>query len=427
MATYAICIKTNTMAKWKQVVAALLQKHADKHPSVFTYYDSIEETRPALETVLPYYTCFVAEPEECDKKFVAKVLRLTRSLTPDEYSATLWGILTGSDMECALKIAQYSKPLLISNVLGNTNFPMYKCDYATFYSEGSKTVAYTKIPTSDDTPKISCSVDLAKHFSTDLNSGKFDLIITSAHASEHDWKIGYNFDAGKLYDSDNILMGEGPEGETYKISSPNPKVYIAAGNCLMGSVLADSCMATAWMNSCSVMQMIGYTEPSWFGVGGWNTFNYFFQSRGMFNLAQAYYANMQTMKYLSSISSDSRFIEGVDYDLDAVAFYGDPAWDARMPLPKASGVYPNTFEFKEVSQKPWTIQVITTGSGCWDGDSGDDTHYSPKRQPFYIFPRRLKNPKLIKGNAIVTSMFALFLEKGKFEKGQVVEVIIEEC
>jgi hypothetical protein len=303
---------------------------------------------------------------------------------------------------------------------------MYKCDYATFYSEGSKKVAYTKTPTSTDTPKIECSEDLAKHFADDLNSGKFDLLITSAHASEHDWKIGYNFNGGKFYDDQNNLYGLGINGDKYKVASTNPKVYIAAGNCLMGSILPDSCMATAWMNSCSVMQMVAYTEPTWFGVGGWNTFNYFFQSRGMFNLSQSYYANMQTMKYLRSISSDPKYIEGADYDLSTVAFYGDPAWDARLPYPSEVGVTPNTFEFKVVSQKPWTVKVIATGSGSWD-DSSDDTHYSPKRQPFFIFPRRLKNPKLVKGDAIVTSMFALILAKGKFEKGEEIEVIIEEC
>ena len=52
-------------------------------------------------------------------------------------------------------------------------------------------------------------------------------------------------------------------------ASGKVKVYSAAGNCLMGNINSDHCMALAWMRSAGVRQMFGYTVPTWFGFGGW--------------------------------------------------------------------------------------------------------------------------------------------------------------
>lgn len=79
-------------------------------------------------------------------------------------------------------------------------------------------------------------------------------MITSAHATEHDWRIGYTFKTGSFQmDEQNQLFGINLQSKRTDIVSSNPKVYCAAGNCLMGHIKSANCMALAWMKSANVL------------------------------------------------------------------------------------------------------------------------------------------------------------------------------
>jgi zinc protease len=87
-------------------------------------------------------------------------------------------------------------------------------------------------------------------------------------------------------------------------------------------------MALAWMNSAGVHQMIGYTVPTWFGYAGWGCLDYFVEQPGRYTFTEAFFANHHALVYC--LENDAGNQRGLQFDRDAVAFYGDPAWAARM-------------------------------------------------------------------------------------------------
>jgi zinc protease len=118
-------------------------------------------------------------------------------------------------------------------------------------------------------------------------------------------------------------------------------------------------MALAYMKSAAVRQMAGYIQPTWYGYQGWGMLDYFVEQPGRFNMNEAWRANNQALVnrienyFPGSEKIDQAKIEdgtvkpeiggkakaagltamdlqGLLYDRDHVAFYGDPAWDARM-------------------------------------------------------------------------------------------------
>ena len=110
--------------------------------------------------------------------------------------------------------------------------------------------------------------------------------------------------------------------------------------------------------------MIGYTVPSWYGYGGWGMLDYFLEQPGRFTLAEAFFANQQALLHRlatcfpgdemaavsgnglppgSKPSAEAKALglteqdcTGLLYDRDVVAFYGDPAWEARMATAAAA-------------------------------------------------------------------------------------------
>jgi zinc protease len=133
----------------------------------------------------------------------------------------------------------------------------------------------------------------------------------------------------------------------------------------MGHIDGPQAMALAFMNSAGVNQMIGYTVPTWYGYAGWGMLDYFVEQPGRFTLAEAFIANQQALRHRletsfpgvgkepsagprrprgiadpqTELSERARAAgltrqdaQGLLYDRDTVAFYGDPAWSARMAL-----------------------------------------------------------------------------------------------
>jgi zinc protease len=87
---------------------------------------------------MPRYACFVAEPKEASREFVAQVHRLTRRLNEDPYTDCFWGILTGYDATNALHIVRQTKPLTICKVASGTTLAMDMIQEGVCYSELEK-------------------------------------------------------------------------------------------------------------------------------------------------------------------------------------------------------------------------------------------------------------------------------------------------
>ncbi|MHC4880193.1 MAG: hypothetical protein ACYTGL_27400 [Planctomycetota bacterium] len=361
---YSIVVSSSTHSDpaWKSVVTALQEKHTGA--DVVTWDGSVDEALPVLRQQHPRYTCFVATHAEAGRQFVADVHQLTRRLDADPYTDTLWGILTGYDAANALLIAKTSEPLTVRKVASGTEVALDMCSQGIWYDE---LVKHKKVSKSDggDVKEERGPGDTTRALAETLTEDAADLFVTSGHATERDWQIGYRYRNGQFRSQAGRMFGVPTQGERFEIRSPNPKVYLPIGNCLMGHIDGPDAMALAWMNDVGVRQMIGYTVLTWYGYGGWGVLDYFVEQPGRYTLTEAFHANHHALihrldtnysdivttavvpgsrniptaqpndtgRELGLTAFDSR---GLLWDRDTVAFYGDPAWTARMePRPTA--------------------------------------------------------------------------------------------
>jgi zinc protease len=351
---YAVVVSQATQADvdWQPVVDALVAKHA---AAVIGYAADLDESLAELKRQFPRYVCFVAKPEEATKQFVAQVHRLTRKLDDDPYTDALWGILTGYDATCALRIAQQGTPLVIERVASGTEIALDHCTEGLWYSELDRG-RMTRKSRGGQAADEKGPADTTQALADSLNQYQAQLFVTSGHATERDWQIGFRYRNGQFRCAEGQLYGLDTAKQKIPINSTNPKVYLPIGNCLMGHIDSRDAMALAFMNSAGVDQMIGYTVLTWYGYAGWGLLDYFVEQPGRFTLAEAFFANQQALLHrlesnfpgLASADGDAgdrpiqetaasraagvsvQDARGLLYDRDALALYGDPAWSAKM-------------------------------------------------------------------------------------------------
>lgn len=308
---------------WAAVAAALQAKHGGGR---IAWDGSVTNALPALRAALPRRACFVTRPEEATRGFVAQVHQLTRALDDDPWGDCLWGILTGHDASNALAIARTAAPLTIRRGAGGTSIPLGRMPEGIWYDEGRRGHAVEK-RAGGEPRDVEAPGDTTRTLVDLLNGGTVDLFVTSGHATERDWQIGYSYRNGQFRSKAGRMLGVDTFGGEHEVRSTNPKVYLPVGNCLMGHIDGPDAMALAWMNAAGVRQMIGYTVPTWFGYMGWGILDYFVDQPGRFTLAEAFFANQQAL--LAELQRNPAS-KGHRFDRDVVAFYGDPGWDARM-------------------------------------------------------------------------------------------------
>ena len=217
--------------------------------------------------------------------------------------------------------------------------------------------------------------------------------------------------------------------------SPNPKVYLPIGNCLMGHIDGPDAMALAYMNSAGVRQMVGYTVLTWYGYAGWGCLDYFVEQPGRYTFAEAFFANQQALierletnfpeiarletspgvptrvKFNLSDAARKAGLSvqdgiGLLHDRDVVALYGDPAWSAKMAPGKLeyeqtlTEPSPGTFvlEIKPLNGEKSFEPVNTNGS-------------QRGGRPFIqLLPRRVKAIQITHGkelSPVITDNFVL--------------------
>ncbi len=405
---YAVVVSEATQREpsWRAVVQALVAKHQAR---VVTYRDDVTSVCADLAKRLPTHVAFVAQPQEAGRKFVVAIHQMMRQLDDDPYTDALWGIVTGYDAADALRIAQRREPLVIrcgGSGAGKGWIEHLPRGFASY--EGAKDKFWTW--RDGRVTETSVKPDTAKSLADGLNTMAPEVFITSGHATEQDWQIGYGFDGGSFRCERGQLYAVNTEGKRFDIHSPTPKVYLPAGNCLIGHIPRADCMATAWMHSGGVYQMFGYTDVTWFGYMGWGTLELFLSGR--YNLAEAFFFNNQALIHkLLTEKPVGNELKGLLYDRDIVAFYGDPAWDARMPR----------------SDCGWTEQVLATaGKVTFTLTTTRDGKW-PSRPVCVWLPQRFPGAKVVEGEPykpLVTDNFLLLPLQGKFQRGEQIRVII---
>jgi hypothetical protein len=393
---------THDQLDWKPVVEALVKKYDAK---VIVYENVVTESLVELQERFPRYTCFVAKPTEATRQLVADVHRLTRQLDDDPYTDTRWGILTGYDAANAMAIAQHAEPLVVRKVASGTEFALQCCEQGLWYDELVKNKMVRKQP-GGRIERLQGPDDTTAALVDTLNEYQPDLFITSGHATERDWQIGFRYRNGQFRCANGRLYGLDTQGQKHPINSPNPKVYLPVGNCLMGHIKDRDAMALAWMNSGGVKQMLGYTVTTWYGYGGWGCLDYFVEQPGRYTLSEAFLANHHALVHrLGDPATDAGDQRGLAHDRDVVAFYGDPAWEARM----APG-------------KPAYEQTLATNDGLYTFEIRPhlgDKSFAPVNtngsqrggRPFvHLLDRRIKEVQIVEGSdwkPVITDDFIL--------------------
>lgn len=388
-ADYVIVVSqsTNEDAQWKPVVQALQRKH---DATVVTFDQGVAGAREALQQSHPKYTCFVAKPTEATRQFVADVHQLTRKIDDDPYTDTFWGILTGYDAANALRIAKHGEPLTINKVAGGTEFAMEMVEQGLWYDELVKGKMVAKTPGSS--PKQEeVEADTTAALVNSLNDYQPDLFITSGHATERDWMIGFTYRNGFFKSKAGQMFGEDTQKQKIEVDSDNPKVYLPIGNCLMGHIDGPDAMALAWMNDAGVNQMIGYTVPTWFGYQGWGVLDYFVEQPGRYTMTEAFFANHHALIY--NIENKIGNEKGMTFDRDVVAFYGNPAWQATMAdREKAYG--------QELTVEDGVYTLTITGNRGEDSFKPVNTNGSQRgwRPIVQFLPHRVRDIEIIAGD-----------------------------
>jgi zinc protease len=312
---------------WRAVCDKLSQKH--EGALVLTWKQSPAECLDSLKKAFPRHVCFLARPAEATEAFVRAVHQLTRKFDDDPYTDCLWGILTGFDAANALQIASENNPLTIRKVASGTEVALDRCQEGVWYCELRQGRMVRKSsgaqPAEETAPR-----DTTEALAKTLTDYQADLFVTSGHATERDWQIGYSYKNGSWRSKAGELFGVDTAGRKIPIHSDHPRVFMPIGNCLMGHIDGPDAMALAFMKSAGVRQMLGYVVPTWFGYQGWGCLDYFVEQPGRFTFAEAFFANHHALIHRLAANPSNSDRKGLEFDRDVVAFYGDPAWEARM-------------------------------------------------------------------------------------------------
>jgi zinc protease len=491
----AVVVSVGTAAAWPRVLAALEHKHCAFGVTtvVISSAESVDsdETTSALRHLTSLRNVvFVARWHECGEAYVRAIHRLTRGLDPTHpFSDVVWGVITAHDEAGAVTIAEETEPLAVRRVVSGTveGVDLRAFQSGVAFNELVQRHGVVKVgPTVDDGSDAAGGVDVdvvsdaTMAIKQEIEHPETDMIITSGHARESEWNIGFRFPGGQFRPSHETgALHAHPVGHAIGPDAIQPhnssavgavddrgeddddgdsigreinaagkrKVYCAAGNCLMGHVNSDRSMALAWFKSCGVRQMVGYTVPTWFGFAGWGVHRYLWANVGALTFAEAYFANQQALQLrmleLCAVGDHTHEdptpptraqwnpseLDGLLFDSDATVFFGDPSWEARMvPTGTPSGRDFYAIEVIENSENPVDVNVevrITTlRPGCWTATCADDKTTLPGRPPFALRPPGPSYGSHISlsddTGIIVTPVFVLVPLTGSFEAGQVI-------
>ncbi len=390
---------TGSDTEWVKVINALESKYESS--KVIRFPDgSPEAVLEKIRKIRPRYTCFVAKHPEVTRAMVTKIHQLTRSIDDDPYTDTIWGILTGYDSENALSIAKTREPLTIERVASGTEVALDHCLEGVWHCELKKGKIVRK-NRNQNPIELKGPADSTEALAKTLTEYQAQLFVTSGHATERGWQIGFSYRNGYFKSKNGNLFGHDTKGKKIAINSPNPKVYMPIGNCLMGHIDDQQAMALAWLKSGGVRQMLGYTVPTWYGYAGWGCLDYFVEQPGRYSFAESFFANQHALIHrletffpglagkkmtdpnqATAIGSKVKLSKaakqaglraqdaaGLLFDRDSVVFYGDPGWDAKLAkgerayeqsLNKKDSIY--TFKITPIRGKKSFEPINTNGS-----------------------------------------------------------------
>ena len=338
---YAVVVSQSTAATdgWDDVLSALVSKHS---APVVSYSGSPfpAGVRDELAALHPRYVCFVAQHEEVTDAFVQNVHELTRQLDDDPFGDCVWGIITGARTEDAMRLSSATPRLEIqAGLLKAAGYYLEWLPRGVFHSEGDSGTMWVKESGGETEERTDGPLDDTEPLVSGLNSGHYQLFVTSGHASEYNYQLHWPDPNGEgfFFSYDGQLYANDHNGTRFDINVPQPIIYWAPGNCLIGRIAGPYSMALGWLGSGNAVQFCGYVVPTWYGYMGWGLSDYFLKLQDRFSFAEAFFLTNQALLFDQRNGTPGTDPEGLAYDKNAVAFYGDPALRAivsrcREPL-----------------------------------------------------------------------------------------------
>ena len=448
-AGYAIVVPANH-PELDGAVQALRTKYGAR-AKVFTYKTDVREVLPDLREMLPYYTCFVTPKELAGRAFTGEISRMAREILPDPYVDTFWGILTGYDAADIKRVAEFRGPINITDALdmvGGFHHSLMRRCYSFDETQKDHNLRITDPSKKYDNEHTLIDKDFSAEFLKLVKGGGFQIMMTSGHASEHDWSCGYLSPNMYIIDRKGVLAVRDTRGRVTEFKDMTPKLWCAAGNCLIGDIPhgQDSCMATAMIHSFGVYQFMGYTIETWFGRQGWTAQGMLTDYPGYYSFNESFHftnswivenlikhdwngvtlntADYETFQRTAAASlrglrfknsSEQQEALGLLYDRDVVAFYGDPAM--RTAIDPKPGQTLKLERSLDRNGEVLTLKLTALKEDQW------------KEQGVYLpYGFVMASPEVVSksfdAEVITSSIFACVKLKGKFNKGDVITLSI---
>lgn len=451
---------------WKEVANTIALKH---NAEVVTFGELPREALDALRSHNPRYVAIVDIPENIGRDYVIDLHMMCREVDNDIYGDFMWGIITGYDAAAAMRMVDNStEPLLVKDAVATImelNSAKWFDNYAWVDDHTRGLWGYKNGRNGEIVTDTVAKEQVLDKFRELYEAYDPDLIVTAAHATQQNLEMPYSLGHikprnGKLY-TQNIFTGE----ERDIVESGKRRVYTAVGNCLIGDMNnTNESMAAAWMNGSNVATMIGYVVTTWHGRSGWGALKYWVTNPERYTLADAVYINQQDflhqqnewypelineryeycdkfMEELTTVANRLSEVLGREVDMnnaadwdmmgfwhdrDVLVYYGDPMWKINLQSVEKE----NDYTVNSSVRADKCVVTITTGANFslerMAGDKFKQEHVLDL--PFsYIFPERLKNPRLAEGeswDAVVDENF-LLVYNPEFEPNSTYEIVIE--
>jgi HEAT repeat protein len=249
-------------------------------------------------------------------------------LDDDPYEDAIWAVLTGFVAEDALRILD-AEPLFVRKELSNT------WDGWLDWLEGGVSLGsdsdYKFIKKIGGVKRqLEVPKEIAAEFVEVLNQDDCDMITTSAHATEHFFKLGYpdtTSDGWITHNEKGDLYGIDTLGKVHHVNAKKPKIYYAPGNCLIGHIDGQSCLSLAWIHN-GVNAFFGHMYNQDRPCYAWAIAEYFIALQGQYTFAEATYAHWLALRF--SMDELLEAYPCCDWGSKGTILYGDPAWEARL-------------------------------------------------------------------------------------------------
>lgn len=358
---YAVVVSRSANAdpSWRAVADALAAKYAKPPFSSCVVVSDPAQAAQQLREAAPRYVAFVARPDEAGAQTVYALHALMKSLDGDPYYDAVWGIVTGPTADAALRVAT-AQPVHPRAALTTTGIGLRPFDAATTLSDG-----YAPGSSRDEYARPDCPVaiiekrgggaprsrivrgDTTAVFVDAWKALDPELLVTSSHASQRNLEMPFSTGnivprKGELWSLPGKSLIDYTTGKaaanaaSHEASAPlepprRNKLWIAAGNCLIGDYADNDAMAAAMIGYGRVVQFVGYVKTTWFGEIGWECLAQFLERRA--TVAESWYFAGQNLERKLGLMDQTRRdtnLAGRIWDRNATMFWGDPALEASL-------------------------------------------------------------------------------------------------